>query len=155
MAKTIPRKKKLLLLVNDVSAFEASKTLFEMKKFEVFEDFESADEFDLVLLDSFFALSGMAEFLKKENPLLPVVLLSYGPANMKPQDAKHIYDEVGIPHFGIRQAGAWLASWLETAKAQFLFEQFPKEFGSGLWVDVVQKIMPIMGTAESNQRQYA
>lgn len=141
MNETIPRTKKLLLLVNDVSVFEASKTLFEMKGFEVCEDFESAEEFDLVLLDSFFMLSGMAEFLKKENPLLPVVLLSYGPENLKPQHAKHIYDEIGIPHFGIRQAGAWLASWFETAKAQFLFEQFPKEFGSGLWVDTIQRII--------------
>ena len=133
--------RKVLVLVSHPGAFKACKETFEKRGFEIVEDIEYLERVDFALCDSFFLAAGALEFLKNEHPVLPYIWISESfKASHELPDARFCYDRLHIPFFTFHEMTLRITSWLETAKAQFLFEQFPREFGSGLWMDVMMRM---------------
>lgn len=130
--------KKVLLLISHASVFNACKATLEQRGCSVVEDPECLEEIDFVVLDSFFLATGALEWLKHKNPDLPHIWITANSELSQAIPHGHLcFDKLSVPFLDFHEAKRWILSWLETAKAQFLLGHFPREFGSGLWMDVM------------------
>lgn len=134
------QKKRVLVLVSNEKIFNVVKNKLEARGCEVLEDPECTEDLNFVFLDSFFLFSSEAEFLKEEFFTAPIVHLSYGIKRCGEIGVGDCcYDHLFIPSFEMQKAETRIASWMATPKALHLFDRLPKEFGLGLWTDLMRQ----------------
>lgn len=155
MKRTPPKVKRLLLLLSSEGAFRAGKVFFERQGFQVFDRVESADSYNLALMDSFFLHAGMAEYLRQDNPFMPIVLMLSSDEPHYARQREEIYDGLELLEPRWTETLQVLENWFKTPKARMILNQASKEFGSGLWADMIQMMMPVSGPAEVEHRRYA
>jgi len=107
-----------------------------------------------MVADSFFLSAGAIPWLGNENPILPFVWIAYGNESLAARwnHGEICYERIDTPWPDFQKSKRRICGWLQTTKAHFLFEQSPRKFGSGLWMDVIARTDAMLNMVAPAQR---
>lgn len=142
-------RKKVLVLLSQTKSFEAVRAVFERLGYEVEDEPVRTRDVAFTFLDPFFLNAGAVGFFKDEAPDMPLVLMASSGeiAALSHETIRQLYET--LPMDGLTQecAEALVLDWLLGSEAQYLFQNSPLEFGSGLWVSLIRSMHPDEKTA--------
>ena len=140
--------KKGLLLVSNPNVFKVLEAAMEEVGCQMTDNFDTALNVDLVVIDSFYLKAGMADFVKTQNTgiLTLLVLLPAEAVEFQGQLTDKIDDSILLqPHHRHEDlfflAVDWFRSAWDVACARLLL----KQFGTGLWVSLMFRLAALSG----------
>lgn len=137
--KFLVQSKNILVLAANRNIFHVAKNVLEENGHKVTDDVDADFKIDLVLIDSFFKYSGMADFFDQQRPDTPVVLIAADEENLH-KVGNEIYDLVRVESFEKDLLEKQISNWVFKPKSQRLFDEESIKFGSGLWVEIAQLV---------------
>lgn len=133
--------KKALLFIGNGRLFNCAKRVFEKRGYEVADELDPFRDFDLAIVDTFFLRAGMAHFLRKKASQRAVVLLSRE-GEMESERFASLDDVHEVVTVKGKEEGEMeetIAAWLQAPEVRYWLEDSLSEFGSGLWVSLMQQ----------------
>ena len=143
MNKVFGQSKKAVLALSNPEVFQTIEAALKKVGCEVTDDFEAAGDGDVVVMDSFYQKSGMANFIKIRNnhTVTFLILLEKEKSGFQERLAEHI-DHTFIleSHQTPEDLFSAMVDWFKDSCALSVPNFSSREFGNGLWVSMISQL---------------